>query len=768
MSTSLGATQRESARWPHAATAALVKAGAALFLIGAVVWLMDGRASGDTIFALLRFWVFGLTLPGLALWRIATTRRLSLVEDVAAGSVVGAAVLLLVYLGVSPLGLQQWAWLWAVPVLAAAAIVPAWRERCLQRVSAPLSPAAAWFTAIASLLPLYTLARFRNPPAPYSDPRVSSPDMAFHQALAASAKFDFPLQAPYVDGEQMSYHYFFHQFTAATSWATGVDLTDLIYTVGWMPLLLAGSALILGLTERLAPRSSWAGPLAIVVATIGGTLQPYPGFALPSENTAGYAVASPTQNLGGALVVLLSILAVDLLRGQRRVGTWVLFIVAAAAASGAKATVLPLIVCGFGLVVFVRLCQRRFAGAALIALAVGGVFFGLAIVVIFGRHSSGMAIRPWRVFARLVTYQVIAEGPVTETDTRALWISAIVCCVAWLLGTAGLLVLFAQPRRLLRDPGAIFLIGVSIAGFVAMLLTDQPGASQLYFHRTAVPVIAALAAAGAWMLVSRFADRWSGVMVAASLLVGLVAAWGSRTLMVDRQLPPRGFRGPDGNLSAMALIEPWLWMSGLLLAGAVLITLLWKVARRAGRPSRVLAAALVIAFMSAALLPQLQALSRTKAGEPSVLSPGTPVGPTASATEAARWLRDHSSPDDLVATNAHCVTKAGGCDARHFWIAALTERHVLVEGWAYTNTINDLVTGTGTSSNRLPFWDQQRLEDNDRVFMWPSRESINVLRTQYGVRWLYADASQSPVSHHLRDLATLRYDAGDVQIYDLG
>ena len=40
-----------------------------------------------------------------------------------------------------------------------------------------------------------------------------------------------------VNGERMNYHYFFHQFTAATSWATGVNLTDLIYNIGWMPLL---------------------------------------------------------------------------------------------------------------------------------------------------------------------------------------------------------------------------------------------------------------------------------------------------------------------------------------------------------------------------------------------------------------------------------------------------------------------------------------------------------------------------------------------------
>jgi hypothetical protein len=478
-------------------------------------------------------------------------------------------------------------------------------------------------------------------------------------------------------------------------------------------------------------------------------------------------VASPTQNLGGALVVLLGVLATDLVRGQGRPGTWVLFVVIAAAASGAKATVLPLIVCGLGLVVFVRLCQRRFAGAALAALAVSGALFVAAIVVIFGGHSSGLAIRPWRVFARISIHQLLTDKPAGETDTRALVIAAVLCCAAWLLGNAGLLVLPARARELLRDPGVVFLVGVSIAGFVAMLLTDQPGTSQLYFHRTAVPAIAALAAAGAWMLVSRFGDRWSGLAVAGFVLAGLGATWVGHRILIARNLPPSRFRGPDGKLRTMALVEPWLWILGLLLVGALLVTALWKVSRGAGRPSRVLAAGFVIACLAGGLLPQLQALPSTKSAEPRPLSAASPVGPTASAAGAARWLRDHSSPDDLVATNAHCVTKAGGCDARHFWIAALTERHVLVEGWGYTNTINDLVTDTGDNSNRLPFWDPARLQANDRVFTAPTRAALELLRTKYGVRWLYADRSQSPVSRRLGGLVPLRYDAGDVQIYEL-
>src|SRR5882672_11482561 len=95
--------------------AGVVKAVAGVGLAWLMIWLMAGHSSSDNIVALLRFWVFGITLPGTVLWRLASPFRHNLIEDFAAGSLVGVSLLILVYLGVSPLGGQQWAWLWAAP-----------------------------------------------------------------------------------------------------------------------------------------------------------------------------------------------------------------------------------------------------------------------------------------------------------------------------------------------------------------------------------------------------------------------------------------------------------------------------------------------------------------------------------------------------------------------------------------------------------------------------------------------------------------------------
>jgi len=759
----------------------LVKLAAVAGFTAAAVWLLLGHVTADTLIRFSRFYALDLVLPGLVIWRVCTRRRRNLLEDVAAGTMVGIAGLTLAYLMCGWLNQKPRAWLWAVPVVLVALAVPRFRRRVLRRVTEPLSPLGAWLAALSCMAPLYALTRYRDGlmPKPYTDARWHSPDMAFHQALAASAKYDFPVQASWVHGEPMAYHTFFHEFTAAVAWATGVDLTDLIFEIGWVPIMLAGTALMIPLAQRITRNAVWTGPLAVMVATLGGTVQAYLGNVLPPDHTTSYIWTSPTQNLGGGLTVLLALIGVDLLRKDGGRLTWVMFTMVAMAAAGSKATVLPVIVCGFGLAALFRLLSRRMPWPALAGAVIGSALFGLIVAIVFAGQSSGLAVRPWRVFRRVAFYWLVNFRPPPEVDHRALWVTGVVCCLAWTLGAAGLLVALVPARRWLRDQAVPYLLGIAIGGFSGMLLTDQSGNSQLYFHRTAVPVIAVLASFGLWRLVVRFRDRFGGVVVALAVVAGAAAAAIARPIIRDRDDPSIGFRTPDGHLTG--LVEPWLWITGLALAGALVITVLWKVARRRGNPFLVLPAAFLAACMGAGLLVPVQALAHTKAWTFS--SPGLdrPVGPTATKTEAAHWLRDHSAPGDLVATNAHCVIHLGrNCDDRHFWIAALTERHVLVEGWGYTNKINAEVAGTDESPFRLPFWDQQRLDDNDAAFKgqvkrddllrkppYELKAALNLLKKQYGVRWLYFDLTYSPRPDDLRGLANLRYETVDAEVYEL-
>jgi hypothetical protein len=698
-------------------TALLVKAAAGVALAVLASWLLTAHASGDSIVALLRFWVFGLALPGVVVWRLASRVRHNLIEDVAAGSLVGVCLLLLVYVVAAPLGLQRWAWLWSLPVVVAAVAVPTWRERLTVRVERPVNPVTAWLVALACALPLYGIGRSRSLlPEPYTDAGSYSPDLTFHQALAASAKYDFPLAQQ---------HSFWHQFTAATSWATGVDLTDLVYTIGWVPLLLAGTAIIFALTDRLTPRSRWAGPLAIAIAAIGGTVDVYPSASLPAEGPLNYAWAGPTQNLGSALLVLLAVLGIDLLRGGTSRGTWALFVVVAAAASGAKAAVLPLVICGLLLVLVVRLRSHQATTTTAIAAAVAGGLFLASVVVV---RSSGLAFKPFLTFAKIGIYPQVAKPLAAgQLDHGAMWVTATTACLALLLGSAGLLVLVGTASRWLRDPGMVFLVGIAVAGFCGMVLLDHPGAGQLSFHRTAVPAIGALAAAGAvWMLVFWLTDKWSELVVAASVLGGAGALAAARAIAKAQSSEGQPFRRPDGSLTGLA--APWLWTIGLLLVVALLVTGLWKLTKRSGRPIKVAATSLVLAAMGAGFFVPVQAMAQDKP----VGQPGDQVlGPSQTQADAATWLRDHAAPGEVIATNTDCA--GTGC----LWIAALSDRPVLLQ------------------------------QHNDIVFMAPTRDTLRRLREEYGVRWLYLDPTLSVVSPALKGLVSQRYKAPDALVYEL-
>jgi len=136
---------------------------------------------------------------------------------------------------------------------------------------------------------------------------------------------------------------------------------------------------------------------------------------------------------------------------------------------------------------------------------------------------------------------------------------------------------------------------------------------------------------------------------------------------------------------------------------------------------------------------------------------------------AARWLRDHTSPDALVAVNAHCRRPAGRCDNRHFWISAYAERRILVEGWGYINGANSRAALIGTPGilGTVPFQQPQRLADNDAAFLNPTAETVGKLRDAYGVRWLFADDRHPVRTTELGRFAALRFRAGHCWVYEL-
>jgi hypothetical protein len=137
---------------------------------------------------------------------------------------------------------------------------------------------------------------------------------------------------------------------------------------------------------------------------------------------------------------------------------------------------------------------------------------------------------------------------------------------------------------------------------------------------------------------------------------------------------------------------------------------------------------------------------------------------------AAQWLARNAPADDVVATNVHCEnvkTLATGCINRSFWVSAMTEHAVVLEGWAY---LPETMAEHGTHDlpySQQPAPDPQRLRVNDAVFATPTAAGVAEVRDRYGARWLYADSRASPISPRLAGLAIARYRAGSVTVYEL-
>ncbi|MFB6719879.1 hypothetical protein ACFCV3_06960 [Kribbella sp. NPDC056345] len=706
-------------------------AGVAVGILGIGLLLQH-----STFFEVGRFVLFtslGVALPGFALWRLIGNYSRNLVEDLAGGFAVGTAGQIVVYLAAASIGLQAWSWVWGPVVLVLSFLDSDVRARVWRRVAQPLRPLQAWLFALSTTVVVLIVYR-RGPgqflPA-YTDPLRSYPDLAFQQAVAASAKYDVPVSTLWLGGEPMKYHSFYHQSTAATAWATRIDLTDLIHSLTWLPLFLAGCGLVFALTSRFAPTAetgaTWAGPLAVLIAGLGGAMQPLAHAGFGGVSTAVAAYLSPTQNLGVMIALALCVVAVDLLRAEPPRSRWVLLVLLALVASGSKSTILPLAGLGFAFAFVQAGMARKSNRTALLGGLLCFVVFIAAVLTIFGGTTWGTEIKPFKVFSQL------SSSPLA---TLLSWGLAV--CGMWFLG------------RKWRDVGTAFLMGFAVAGLIGTLLTAQSGISQLYFLRTAFPAIAVLACVGLANLVGQLGDR-RGVV-----LVGIAGALSLAGLAVARS-EAAGLAGVKG---------PWLWMLAVLLIVGVVVGLGWKVFRRPGNVGVAMVAAAVAACMIGAVLVPLQAFVSDSASN-LVYAKVSRGGATAAEAGAARWLRRNTQPGELIATNAHCIIQRENvCDSRHFWLAALSERPVLVEGWSYSNQANRIALETNSNPSLIPYWDSSKLATNDTAFKSPSADVIQRLRNA-GVRYLFADRRAGAVSPKLAEFVSIRHATLDVTIYEI-
>jgi hypothetical protein len=306
-----------------------------------------------------------------------------------------------------------------------------------------------------------------------------------------------------------------------------------------------------------------------------------------------------------------------------------------------------------------------------------------------------------------------------------------------------------------RSWGAVewFLVGGLIGGVLATILLWHSGLSQNFFTRTAFPFGAILSAMGIVLLFEkhRISVRQTVAIVAAAIAV----AFGLTYVLRHNDLASKVSRFSE-------IVSIYERFADVAIIAAVAVTLLWlgrrmlPVARLGG-----VASALVVTMFVASGITVLPVEAKTYPDGGGWFHQTV----TPEAAQGARWLRATSGPDDVIATNVHCSQPPpADCSPLSFWLSAFTERRMLVEGWGYTTKANAIAADHHIYGGVNFAVDL--LARNDAAIYAPTSENMGWLRSK-GVRWIVVDRRFGDESAALRTFADLRWNKGDLRIYEL-
>lgn len=740
------------ARWLPATAVGLVLVAALL-------------ATGTPALDILRYAgyvAWALVLPGTLVYRALRGTPHSLVDDLAMGAAVGFALEIAAYTAVSAVGLRELLWAWPLLVVVPFLAVPALRRHWRPAGYRPVPLAWAWTVAAIAigLVGYVAIAFFRPNPLPPAASRGHVPDLYYMLSLIAEAKHHFPLRVPQIAAEPLTYHWFTYAHEASASLISGVDTPTVFFRLA-LPVMCVVAVVLLAVVGWRVSGKLWVGPLAaalmFTVGEFGVTDTQVPPFGTVVAFIVWGSHSMTYSWLFG--IALIAIVADRLNPGglpgaPLRRGGWVLLALLAVAAAGAKPTVLTVTLGGIGLVFLVELVRRRrLPLAALGAGAVVAAAIALLAVLLTQPGSYGLTISPFHDAKPYLASKV--DRPMWK-DLGVLGLVATAFVVSQLPRLAGIPVL-AKVRRS-WGPIEFLLLGATLAGIGGTLLFGHQSYGQQYFIKSAWAFGAILSAMGFVALVERHRLRASQVtgIVAA---VGLLAAAGTAFLWWLR---------PASTGPAFHLLVPMLTGAAILVAIGVVAAGVWLFVRR-GRPRlRGLGAVTALAAVLACGAPGIVLESRKYIENPTSGAGFAAPVVNGDHVVAGRWIREHTRPDDVLATNDHRLgPRDDGGWVLSFWLPAYAERRTLVGSWAYAPWVIAEATKNNQFFVDVPFRDAELLAFNDAVFYDPTQERIDRMRDDFGIRWLVVDRDEAPESPALARFATLRYERGPVAVYEI-
>ncbi len=717
--------------------------GLAVLALAVGLWLAFGVSVGDVALFVGYELVF-LLAPGWLLYVALSGRRHGVLREVSVGWALGHVVEIGAFALTASLGVRAWLPLYplAVALIAGGLIL---RRRRGAGVAAEIEPRLPdrWVMCVAGLLALllvYIAAiYFAQTPLPG---RAGFggwvPDLVFELDLSGQLLHHWPLHTPELSGTSLPYESFVHMHLASVAQVTGIRLPVVLLRLYAVPML-ALLVIQLSWAGRRLTGEAWSGPLAAFLLLLVGEVNPDLGNAVGSTvHPLLESLFSPTFLLGlilfvPALVLIAEVCGVAATPGaaatpSRPRREWLVLALLLAGCAGAKGAILPVVAGGLAAhLVWRLLTAHRLDLNASAALLLTVAIALASYVVLYRGASEGL---------HLFSHGTAAGIPGIKSLQGSFEHIAVVSALFWLIAnlvivlmfSAGPLVGLARPDTRAWPRATPLLLGMFLAGLVPFFFAFAPGYSQAWF------VNYGLAAAV------------------------FVSAWGVRTLWRRRMAAPAA-AAAVGSALLIYLIRP-LHLGGaathvawVVLLAALGVALLARLKRL---PQRVAAGTLVaLAAFAAAQLPASTALEVAEVG-PEPVNANDWGQVQSGLLSALAWVRNHTSPDAVLAVNNYWLNYAGVRQPYFLFYSALAERQVYLEGW---NETMEVLGGQITATL------ERRRQLNDAVFQRADPRALAEMVRSAHVSYLLVDRINGHASTAIGRIATLVHSSPGVEVY---
>jgi hypothetical protein len=710
------------------------------------IWLLTGVALNE-IARFVGYEIGFVALPGVALLWALRGRPRGLLESVGLGLPLGQALEILAFSATAAAGARWLFSVYPVAVVGLGALV-IWKRRGTRT---PVTPAAQmsgrlmWTSALTLSAGLIYLAIMFIPQSPLPSTRASvsySPDFVYQMSKTAEVLYHWPATNPGLSGVPLPYEWFLFVHMAAVSQVTHLAIPIVALRLDFVPLIVVVGCQLL-MIGRVFAGTAMTGVIAMVVVLLLGPLDlttdsagSSPFFSIFSN----HLWSSWTFLFGLIFFIPLLYLIAERLhattwRTRSDAASWLLIALLMVGASGAKATILPVLLVGTGLYAGFAWFRDRTKPAPQLLMALGmeAVIFVATFVVIYRGGALYTGLGPLESLSRTL--------PVIDASSSSIpgVVRAFALPAAYAAGLGGMLLplvgLLYVFRRRHRDRlrGHALCLSILGGGIIIANVFHQIGYSELYFQDTGYVAGCIVAADGlrlAWM------DAGSSLPMSRRAIAIALCCWiaGLIALVVATS--------PTHHQSQIAVVRYLVLVVGCItfVAGCFVITKIRK------RPTTGTLGLALIPLLAASALASPIEIAPTA----SLMLSGISVvhaeggasavrGLTPGLLAALQWLKAHSSVNDVIAVSNHWLD-AAQTDGRYYYYSAFSERQVFIEGYDASRyeISTDLDTPAGANF-------AVRKQLNDAVFGDADAAALHTMTSQYSVRFLLMDAEDGDV-----------------------